>query len=61
MKAPSNNAKMLSYGTLTTQMYFLLTLKWMESFLNETMHQVDKENNNEGQLKSLKIHELLTK
>ena len=30
--------------TLTTQTYFLLTTQQTESFLNETMLQVNKEN-----------------
>ena len=36
-KAHSNNVKMQSDKTLTTQIYFLLTIQRTESFLNETM------------------------
>ena len=36
LKAPSNNVKMQSDKTLTTQAYFSLTLHPMEIFLNET-------------------------
>ena len=43
LKAPSN-VKMQSDKTLTTQIYFFLTIQQMEFFLNETRLQVDKEN-----------------
>ena len=36
LKAPSNNVKMQSDKTLTTQIYFFLTMQQMEIFLNET-------------------------
>ena len=36
LKAPSNNVKKQSDKTLTTQVYFFLTIQQMESFLNET-------------------------
>ena len=36
LKAPSNNVKMQSDKTLTTQIYFFQTIQQMESFLNET-------------------------
>ena len=35
---------MQSDKILTTQIYFLLTIQWMESFLNETLLPVNKEN-----------------
>ena len=35
---------MQSDKTLTTQIYFLLSIQQMESFLNETMLKVNKEN-----------------
>ena len=35
LKAPSNNLKMQSDKTLTTQIYFFLTIQQMEMFLNE--------------------------
>ena len=44
LKAPSNNFKMQSFKTLTTQIYFLLTIQQMGIFLNETRLQVDKQN-----------------
>ena len=44
LKAHSNNVKMQSDKTLTTQIYFLLTIQRMENFLNETMLHVNKEN-----------------
>ena len=42
LKAQSNNVKMQSDKTLTTQIYFLLTIHRMESFLNESMLKVIK-------------------
>ena len=36
LKAPGNNVKMQSDKTLTTQVYLLLTIQQMKSFLNET-------------------------
>ena len=36
LKAPSNNAKVQSGKTLTTQIYFFLTIQQMGSFVNET-------------------------
>ena len=44
LKAHSNNVKMQSDNTLTTQINFLPTMQRIESFLNETMLQVNKEN-----------------
>ena len=35
---------MRSDNPLTTQIYFLPTIQWMESFPNESMLQVNKEN-----------------
>ena len=37
---------MQSDKTLTTEFLFLLKIQRMESFLNETMSQVNKENDN---------------
>ena len=36
LKAPSNNAKVHSGKTVTTQVYFSLTIQHMENFLDET-------------------------
>ena len=36
LEAPSNNVKMQSDKTLTTQIKFLLTMQQMDVFLNET-------------------------
>ena len=36
LKATSNNLKIHSDKSLTTQIYFFLTLEWMEIFPNET-------------------------
>ena len=44
LEAHSNNVKMQSDKTLTTQNYFPLTIQRMERFLNETMLKVNKEN-----------------
>ena len=44
LKAPSNNVKMQSVKTLTTQIYCFLTIQHMETFPNETRLQVGKEN-----------------
>ena len=41
---------MQSYQTLTTQKLFLLTIQGMESFLIETMLQVNKENDQLGEI-----------
>ena len=35
-KAPSNNVKLQSHKTLTTEIYFFLTTQQMEFFLNKT-------------------------
>ena len=43
LKAYSNNVKTQSDKTLTTQIYVLLTIHRTESFLSETMLQVNKE------------------
>ena len=43
LKAPSNDVKMQSDKTLTTQTYFFLTIQQMENFIHETRQQVDKE------------------
>ena len=40
---------MQSDKTLTTQIQFVLTIKWTESFPNETMLQVNKENDQWGE------------
>ena len=50
LKAPSNNVKEQSDKTLTTQVYFFLTIQQMESFLNETRQQADKKKNSEAKL-----------
>ena len=42
LKAQSNNVKMQSDKTLNTQIHYLLNIQKIESFLNETMQQVDK-------------------
>ena len=44
LKAHSNNVRLQSDKTLTTQIYFLLTIQRIESFLKKTMLQVNKEN-----------------
>ena len=44
LKAHSNNVEMQSNKTSTTPIYFLLTIQRMESFLDETMLQVNKKN-----------------
>ena len=44
---------MQSDKSLTTQIYFRLTMKWTESFLNETMLQVNKENDQCGEIQKL--------
>ena len=36
LKAPSNNVKMQSHKTLTTQSYCFLTIQQMETFNNKT-------------------------
>ena len=37
LKAPSNNVKIKSVKTLTTQIYFFLTTQQQRFFFNETM------------------------
>ena len=44
---------MQSDKTLTTQIQFLLATHWTKSFLNETMLQVKKENNQWGETQKL--------
>ena len=44
---------MQSEKSLTAQIYFLLTIQRMESFLNETMLQVNKENDQWGEIQKL--------
>ena len=44
LKAQKNNVQMKSDKTLTTQDYFFKTIQRVEKFLNETMLQVNKEN-----------------
>ena len=46
LKAHSNNVKMQSHKTLTTQIYFLLTIQQMESFLNGKQQQRQAKANN---------------
>ena len=53
LKAHSNNVKMQYDKTLTTQIYFLLTVQQTESFLYETMLQVDKENDQWGEIQKI--------
>ena len=47
-KAPSNNVKLQSHKTLTTQIYLILTKQQMEFCFNETRHQVHKKRENNG-------------
>ena len=51
LKAHSNKVKMQSDKSLTTQNYYLHTIQQIESFLNDTMLQVNKENDQCGQIK----------
>ena len=44
---------MQSDKTLTTQIYFLLSIERMESFLNETTLQVNKENDQCGEIQKI--------
>ena len=44
LKAPSNNVRLLSDETLTTQIYFFLTTQQIRVFLNETRIHGDKKN-----------------
>ena len=51
---------MQSDKTLTTQIQFLLAIQQTESFLNETMSQVNKESDQWGEIQEL-INIFLTK
>ena len=44
LKAPSNNVKLQSGKTLTTQIYFVLSTQPIRFLFDETRYQVDKKN-----------------